>query len=158
RIEEEYQNKFYSTASIKITSLRVPLQIINPTKHSDTDSLKRIFKEEHSCRQEDIRHHIKAAISQDDLENALRNSGVLVTQLLDNALPYPKLELPPGTRLECLQGSDCIIAADEIFDGIDKRWIVNLFLDDLSEDLKRLFTEEYKHQKIPTNREFYCKI
>ncbi|KAH7112735.1 hypothetical protein EDB81DRAFT_670705, partial [Dactylonectria macrodidyma] len=158
RIEEERRNKFCGTASIKITSLRVPPQATNPTKHSDTDSLKRIFKEEHGCRQEDIRHHVKAAISQVDLEKALRNSGVLVTQLLDNALPYPKLELPPGTRLECLQGSDRITAADEIFDGIDKRWIVDLFLDDLSEDLKRLFTEEYEHQKTPTDGEFYCKI
>lgn len=33
-----------------------------------------------------------------------------------------------------------------------------LTLLDLSEDLKRLFTEEYEHQKTPTDGEFYCKI
>ncbi|RSL40409.1 hypothetical protein CEP54_016126 [Fusarium duplospermum] len=50
------------------------------------------------------------------------------------------------------------MAADEVFDGTNKRWIVDLYSDDLSDDLRTLFIEEYEYQKVPDDGEFYCKI
>ncbi|KAH7119294.1 hypothetical protein EDB81DRAFT_701221 [Dactylonectria macrodidyma] len=152
RIEEERRAKFCGTASLSISSLKPLLRTTNPVRRP------RLYREEHGCRQEDNRHHAKATISQHDFEIALTNAGISASRLQNDALPYPRLELPPGVQLECLQGADRIMAADEVFDGTNKRWIVDLYLDDLSDDLKTLFVEEYEYQKEPDDGEFYCKI
>ncbi|KAI5465187.1 hypothetical protein BGZ63DRAFT_351107, partial [Mariannaea sp. PMI_226] len=159
RIETERRAKFLGTASIRFSSLKPRSAAANPIRRPATKPLQRLFREEHGCRQEDSRHHAKATISQDELQTALMLSGISeISMLKADSLPYPQLEFPPGTRLECIQGCDRIIAADEVFDGANKRWIVDLYLNDISDDLKTLFTEEYTYQKDPEDGEFYCKI
>ncbi|WQF84245.1 hypothetical protein CDEST_09259 [Colletotrichum destructivum] len=158
RLEEERRAKFCGTASISISSLKPTLSATNRVRPPVPEPLKRLYREEHGCRKEDNRHHAKATISQHDFEAALLNAGISASRLQGDALPYPALELPPGVQLECLQGSDRIMAADEVFDDTNKHWIVDLYLDDLSDDLKTLFVEEYEYQMEPDDGEFYCKI
>ncbi|KZL65378.1 hypothetical protein CT0861_10703 [Colletotrichum tofieldiae] len=158
RLEEERRAKFCGTASISTSSLKPTLRTTNHVRRPVSEPLKRLYREEHGCRKEDNRHHAKATISQHDFEAALLNAGISASRLQSDALPYPALELPPGVQLECLQGSDRIMAADEVFDGTNKHWIVDLYLDDLSDNLKTLFVEEYEYQKQPDDGEFYCKI
>ncbi|KDN65750.1 putative conserved hypothetical protein [Colletotrichum sublineola] len=158
RLEEERRAKFCGTASISISSLRPTLRATNRVRRPVPEPLKRLYREEHGCRQEDNRHHAKATISQDDFALALANAGISAERLQSDALPYSRLEFPPEVQLECLQGTDRIMAADEVFDGMNKRWIVDLFLDDLSDELKTFFVEEYEYQKEPEDGEFYCKI
>ncbi|KAM4063620.1 hypothetical protein HRG_011295 [Hirsutella rhossiliensis] len=69
-----------------------------------------------------------------------------------------RLDLPPEVKLECVQGCDRLTAADDVLDGANKRWVVDLFLDDLSDDLKRMLLEDYDHQKAPSDGELYRKI
>ncbi|KAK2051942.1 hypothetical protein LY76DRAFT_527608, partial [Colletotrichum caudatum] len=158
RLEEERRAKFCGTASISISSLKPTLRGEDRIRRSVPEPLKRLYREERGCRREDNRHHAKAIISQHDFDVALLNAGVSATRLQSDALPYPRLEIPPGVQLECLQGSDRIMAADEVFDEPNKHWIVDLYLDDLSDELKTFFVEEYEYQKEPDDGEFYCKI
>ncbi|KAF4432882.1 hypothetical protein CFRS1_v007744 [Colletotrichum fructicola] len=158
RLEEERRVKFCGTASISISSLKPALRTANRVRRPAPEPLKRLYREEHGCRQEDHSHHAKAIISQSDFDAAILQAEISVSRLQSDALPYPVLRLPPGVQLECLQGSDRIVAADEVFEGTNKHWIVDLYLDDLSDDLKRLFVEEYEYQKGPDDGEFYCKI
>ncbi|KAK1656994.1 hypothetical protein BDP55DRAFT_43322 [Colletotrichum godetiae] len=158
RLEDERRAKFCGTASISISSLKPTPRTADRVRRPVSEPLKRLYREEHGCRQEDHRHHAKATISQFDLEAALTNAGITASRLQSDALPYPVLGLPPGVQLECLQGSDRIMAADDVFDGADKHWTVDLYLDDLSDDLRTLFVEEYEYQKEPDDGEFYCKI
>ncbi|KAF4417345.1 hypothetical protein CFRS1_v015900 [Colletotrichum fructicola] len=158
RLEEERRAKFCGTASISISSLKPALRTADRVRRPAPDPLKRLYREEHGCRQEDHSHHAKAIISQSNFDAAILQAEIPVSRLQSDALPYPVLRLPPGVRLECLQGSDRIVAADEVFDGTNKHWIVDLYLDDLSDDLKRLFVEEFEYQKEPDDGEFYCKI
>ncbi|KAK1712146.1 hypothetical protein BDP67DRAFT_405004, partial [Colletotrichum lupini] len=158
RLEDERRAKFCGTASICISSLKPALRTANRVRRPVPEPLKSLYREEHGCRQEDHRHHAKAIISQSDLEAALTKAGITASRLQGDALPYPVLGLPPGVQLECLQGSDRIMAADEVFDGSNKHWTVDLYLDDLSDDLRALFVEEYEYQKEPDDGEFYCKI
>lgn len=128
RIENERRAKFIGTASISFSSLKPP-QTAHPIRRPVTKPLQRLFREEHGCRQEDNRHHAKAIISQGDLEAALVRSGISLTTLKKDTLPYPRLKIPSGLQLECLQGSDRIMAAEEVFDGTHKHWIVDLYRD-----------------------------
>ncbi|KDN68704.1 putative conserved hypothetical protein [Colletotrichum sublineola] len=158
RLEEERRAKFCGTASISISSLKPTLRGNDRIRRSIPEPLKRLYREEHGCRREDNRHHAKAIISQHDFNVALLNAGVSATRLQSDALPYPRLEIPPGVQLECLQGSDRIMAADEVFDGSNKHWIVDLYLDDLSDELKSFFVDEYEYQKEPGDGEFYLQV
>ena len=131
RIEEERRMKYRGTASIELTSLC--FQDSNESNGNCTqrsaDGLKRMFQEEHGCRQEGARHHAIAVISQRHLDAALEAAGLPAARLLVDSLPYPELELPPNVQLDCLQGRDRILAADNVFEGTNKRWVVDLFLD-----------------------------
>ena len=137
RIEEERRAKYRGTASIKLTALRFQASSERWKRNSakgNVDCLKRMFQEERGCRQEDARHHAIAIISQHHLDAALEAAGIPATRLLTDSLPYPELELPPHVQLECLQGRDRILAADDVLVGLEKRWVVNLFLHGMRSD------------------------
>ncbi|RSL52060.1 hypothetical protein CEP51_015113, partial [Fusarium floridanum] len=161
RIDQERRAKFCGTASLRVKALRFSEPDSIGGQASDRRSvepLKRMFREEKGYRKEDNRHHAKAIISPDVLAVTLLDAGIQAERLRNETEPYAELEIPPGTQLECLQRYDRVAAADEAFDGIDKRWVVDLFLDDLSEELRRLFVEEHDYQKAPDDGKFYRKI
>lgn len=129
RIENERRAKFWGVASVKVACLQFRgSEHAASLKSRNAESLKRIFQEERGCRQEDSRHHAKALISQRDLE-AVALTQISMASLLADTLPYPKLDLPPGIVLECLQGCDRVAAANEVRQWSDQRWVVDLFMD-----------------------------
>ena len=70
-----------------------------------------------------------AIIGQQQLANAMRDSGVSVQQLLA-AGPlngYPSLEFPTGVKLECLHGLHRIEAGREFLLPTEKWWVVDLY-------------------------------
>lgn len=127
RIEEERRKKYLGTASIDFRCLGQPSILPNPTRKSNVLALKRIFQEERGCRQEDSRHHAKATISSDVFQQALASANVSMERLREDNLPFVKLDIPQGVILECLQGLDRMSAADEVFSGSRKRWVVDLY-------------------------------
>jgi hypothetical protein len=137
RIEEERRIKYRGTASLRLTSLRYQDQEykhnVNPkTKKANVDKISRMFQQEHGCRKEDKRHHVKALISQQELEAAILRALIPSERLMANDVPYPELEFPPGVKIECLEGHDLLVAADRKLQGAKKRWIVDLYLDGAS--------------------------
>ncbi|KAF4339512.1 hypothetical protein FBEOM_6574 [Fusarium beomiforme] len=161
RIEQERRAKFCGTASVKVASLKFRNLDDNGIRESlapNIEPLKRMFREERGCRQDDIKYHAKVTISPQALVAALDHTGLQRETLLDNNLPYPKLEIPPNNQIVCLQRYDRASAYAEVFEGGDKRWIVDLFSDDLSEELERFFVEEFEYQKAPDDGKFYRKI
>lgn len=130
RIEAERRAKYCGTASIRVASLRFRDATHVATKsQKNAETLKRIFLEERGCRREDSRHHAKAIVSKETLEAALAKSGLSVTSLLGDGVSFPQLSLPDGVSLQCIQGRDRLTAADEVLQGENKRWVVDLFLD-----------------------------
>lgn len=132
RIEQERRAKFCGTASIRVSSLNfedVDGDGGRKSLNVSVEPLKRMFREERGCRQDDSRHHAKAIISRDVLETALSYTGLQSGDLLADTLPYPKLEIPTHIKIKCLQRYDRASASAEVFEGADKSWIVDLFYD-----------------------------
>ncbi|KID60053.1 hypothetical protein MBR_10470, partial [Metarhizium brunneum ARSEF 3297] len=161
RIEEERRAKYCGTASISIASLqyRDPADDgATGSKNNHVDAIKRMFRQERGCRKEDSRHHVKALIPQQVLEAAVARASIPSSSLMRDALPYPELEFPTGVKIECLEGHDRLAAADKVLQGSKKRWTVDLYLDDLSDDLRLLLTDGYDYQKAPDDGEYYVTI
>ncbi len=131
RIQDERRKKYCGTASLRITSLRYrdSSRAGGNIQKNHVDAIKRMFRQEHGCRKEDSRHHAKALISQQALEEAVKRASIPSGALMADALPYPELEFPHGFSLECLQGHDRLEAAEQVLQGTQKRWIVDLYLD-----------------------------
>ncbi|KAK2598197.1 hypothetical protein QQS21_005674 [Conoideocrella luteorostrata] len=75
-----------------------------------------------------------------------------------DTLPYLDLEFLPDVKIECLEGYYRLAAADKMLRGSKKRWMVDLYLDSLSDDLRRLLTDRYDYQKRPDDGEYYVTI
>lgn len=132
RIEEERQAKFCGTASIRLKAIRFKTsasQGISGKEARSVASLKRQFREELESCQASGRYRVKVLIRQDDLKTALIKSNTSRVDLMASSFPYPKLELPSTLTLECLQGHDCLAAAEDVLEGSQKRWDADIFLD-----------------------------
>lgn len=130
RLEEERRKKYCGTASLRLTSLQYR-ECAGP-KSLHVDAMQRVFRQEHGCRKEDNRHHVKALISQQVLEAAVICASIPSERLMADTLPYPELEFPPGIKIECIEGHDRLAAADGVLQGSKKRWIVDLYVDGMS--------------------------
>ncbi|KAH7016538.1 uncharacterized protein B0I36DRAFT_254585 [Microdochium trichocladiopsis] len=161
RLDQERRAKFCGVASIRVnalcfagprwtTELAPERRILEP--------FKRKFREEKGFRADEHRHHAKAIISPELLDSCLRNANIEAQRLREETEPHVELELPPNTQLQCLQQGEKALAACEAFDGAQTRWIVDLYLEDLSDDLRRLFLEEHDYREAPSDGEFYRKI
>lgn len=109
---------------MRIASLAYQGEAYDETVNSNNrhiDALKRMFVQEQGCRQEDTRHHAKALISQKVLEAAVACSSITTGSLMADTIPYPELDLPPGTRVECLQGYNRLTAAEVVLRGPKQR-------------------------------------
>ncbi|PMB67544.1 hypothetical protein BM221_007214 [Beauveria bassiana] len=160
RIEEEKRAKFCGTASLRLSAL----EYRNPRRDGaggstrNIDAIERMFRQENGCRKEDSRHHAKAVISPQMLEAALRNAGISGEKLMSDALPFYELEFDPGIQIECIEGHDRLAAADNVLYGSKTRWIVDLYLNDISDDLRLLLSDGFDYQKPPDDGTYYVTI
>ncbi|KAM3474863.1 hypothetical protein MY5147_004063 [Beauveria neobassiana] len=122
------------------------------------DAIERMFRQENGCRKEDSRHHAKAVISPQMLEAALRNAGISGEKLMSDALPFYELEFDPGLQIECIEGHDRLAAADNVLYGSKTRWIVDLYSNDISDDLRLLLSDGFDYQKPPDDGTYYVTI
>ncbi len=127
RLDNEQRSKYCGTVALKVSSLAFPSQT-HASLGWDTESLKKIF-EYRGGRQDNAHSRAKAIISRRELDAALTGTDLTPKRLEAAVPPFPRLNLPLGTRLECIQGCDRLAAADELFGGADKCWVVDLFLD-----------------------------
>ncbi|KAH7029685.1 uncharacterized protein B0I36DRAFT_228315, partial [Microdochium trichocladiopsis] len=161
RIDQERRAKFCGTASVSVRALcfTAPEWSTQTVTYRRTvEPYKRKFREERGSRTDEHQHHVKAVINAETLAVSLQEANITVQQLREQKEPYVQLELPPGTQLQCLQRYEKVLAATEASGGAKDRWTVDLYLDDLSAELRRLFLEEHDYQEAPTDGEFYRKI
>jgi hypothetical protein len=129
------------------------------------ERVKRIFRKA-GCRQLEVRHHIPALVSQQQLDTALggaRRKGRWKTGNLPSSHAtiktqdgYPELDFPEG--VECLDGLHRVEAGKEWLSPTEKWWIVDLYLSDISYELKTVLNEEYSNKENPCDSEIYRKI
>jgi hypothetical protein len=129
------------------------------------ERLKRRFQKA-GCRPEEKHHHIPALVDQRELNVALENArqkGRWKTDILpstdatiNDQEGYPELDLPGG--VECLDGFHRIQAGKEWLLPGEKWWIVDLYLSDISYQLKTILNEQYWNKETPCDGEIYRKI
>lgn len=128
-------------------------------------TLKDIFKRE-GCLPMKIGNHIPVTIDQQLLDAALEDAQQKrrwQTNTLPNSYSiinsqggYPELEFPGG--LEYLHGCQRIQAGREYLTPSEKWWIVDLYLSNISYELRTFLVEEYTNEEKPCDGEIYRKI
>lgn len=156
RLAAETSIKYRGTACIELEALTFAYE----ADEKNVMRLKKFFKK-NGCNRLDVRNHIPAVISQEQLDIAIRNSNTTAKALMNGCHTrdsFVELRFPVNFRLQCLHGSDRVRAATEVLSPADKHWIVDLYLEDLSHELRTTLEEEYSCEKEPDDGEFYCKI
>lgn len=128
RVQAEKRVQHVGTASVRLDHLAFPLSAGLDRKN--VERLKRLFQKG-GCFPGQFANRIPALVHPDMLQQSLALSNISADQLrsgVDEPEGHARLELPAGTRLECLRGQHRAIAAAEVLGVQEKRWIVDLFL------------------------------
>ena len=130
RIEAEKSTKHIGVARVKLDVLEFPnSRTLDP---KNVERLKNLFRGQRGCKPDDLQNRIPAVIDEVTLSEALDVSGLSRGALLSPGPDHPRLDFPPGQRLECLRGQHRIKAARETFKSLDTYWTVDLFIAGLS--------------------------
>ncbi|CAK7237487.1 hypothetical protein SBRCBS47491_009993 [Sporothrix bragantina] len=157
RIETEKSVKHVGTASVRLDALDFPSAGLD---RKNVERLKRLFQAG-GCFPGQFANRIPALIHAEALQQALALSGVSAEQLrsgADVSDGHAPLEVPAGIRLHCLRGRHRAVAAGEMPTIRQKRWTVDLFLPDSSEDLRYALMDEYANEHCPDDGLFYFQI
>ncbi|KAF7164507.1 hypothetical protein CNMCM6106_001025 [Aspergillus hiratsukae] len=157
RLAAERRRKYIGTAKVSISQIQFDPPLPRDLDPKNLDRLREIFRK-NRCRRLDVDNHVPAIVSQEDLAGALRKADVPQRALLTND-PHqlPQLRFAAG-QLRVLHGRHRVQAGAEVLPPADRWWTVDLYLDDIGEELRTSLVEEYANQKKPTDGEIYRKI
>ena len=127
RLAAETSIKYRGTACIALEALTFACE----ADEGNVMRLKQLFKK-NGCNRLDVRNHVPAVISQEQLDIAIRHSKTTAKALIDSCNTrdnFVELKFPVNFRLQCLHGSDRVRAATEILPPTEKYWIVDLYLE-----------------------------
>ncbi|RAL09441.1 uncharacterized protein BO97DRAFT_445522 [Aspergillus homomorphus CBS 101889] len=122
----------------------------------NVERLHEIFAKD-GCHRLDIRNHITAVVSRTNLQRACQATGLTLEELKYRPQQYPRLCFH-RPQVQCLHGQYRIKAAEDFLSPSDRWWTVDLYLDDISSDLRNALVDEYANEKLPTDGEVYRKI
>ncbi|KAE8316024.1 hypothetical protein BDV41DRAFT_145517 [Aspergillus transmontanensis] len=126
RIQAEKSAKHIGVARIKLNMLEFPnSRSLDP---KNVQRLKNLFRGQRGCKPGDLQNRIPAVVDEATLGEALNASGLTRVALLSPGLDYPRLDLPPVVRLECLRGQHRVQAAKETSGSADTYWVIDLFI------------------------------
>jgi hypothetical protein len=127
-LEAERRLMYQGSARICLDVLQFEWDQQRELDTGHVEFLKECFRNE-DCQRLPAENHVPAIIGQQQLVNAMRDSGVSVQQLLAAGPPndYPRLEFPTGVKIECLHGLHRIEAGREFLSPTEKWWIVDLY-------------------------------
>ncbi|KIW54605.1 hypothetical protein PV05_06954 [Exophiala xenobiotica] len=146
--------------SVRLEVLSFPeIKTKDPTKlKNNVERLKKAFWDE-GCWRLPLPNHIPAQIDKQSLDAAIRHSQRSSEELFVGPRDeYPELEFPPGYQLMCLDGQSRALAAAKVLPLADRRWIVDLYAADLTEELRTILVEEYSNEDRPHPGEIYRKL
>ncbi|OAL33366.1 hypothetical protein AYO20_07377 [Fonsecaea nubica] len=162
-IVRDKASNFRGKARVMLNVLRFTPENIRDLDRANVERLKAIYEEE-GCLREGPERHVPAIISLADLTRAIEFTGtseVSLDRLLDNPKELPPLlKFPPNVHIECLTGKHRIQAARESakLRAVDKWWIVDLYLEGLSDKSKRALSEEYSNSLNFSDGIIFLKI
>ncbi|KAJ5974799.1 hypothetical protein N7481_008506 [Penicillium waksmanii] len=157
RLAAERRLKYIGAAKVSIRQIQIEPPLPRDLDHKNLDRLRNIFRK-NRCRRLDVQNHVPATVSRHNLAEALQKANVLQESLLTTEGRHiPRLEFRKG-QLRGLHGRHRIQAGVEVLSPADRWWTVDLYTDDIGEELRAALVEEYSHQKKPTDGEVYHKI
>ncbi|KAL4755928.1 DUF3723 domain-containing protein [Aspergillus foveolatus] len=157
RLATERRLKYLGTAKVSINQIQFEPPLPRDLDSKNVARLREIFRK-NQCRRLDVDNHVPATVSQQDLAVALQNANVSQQSLLTNNPPhFPELRFAAG-QLRALHGRHRVQAGAEVLPPADRWWTIDLYLDDIGEELRASLLEEYANQKKPTDGEIYRKI
>lgn len=118
-------SSYLGTACVDLDALLFPQSAFRRLRPKNVARLVRIFKTQ-GCLRSHPDHHIKATISRERLNEALRYSDQTAADRLLSTTDYPELWLAPGT-LACLFGLHRIEAAKQYLEYPSRWWTVKLY-------------------------------
>ncbi|KAJ5152435.1 hypothetical protein N7492_009715 [Penicillium capsulatum] len=100
-----------------------------------------------------------AVLQHIDPKNVERlSAGVNTTDLLtDQPSRFPHLHFSIGS-IKCLHGQHRLKAGEHYLPSVDQWWTVDLYLDDISRDLRSRLVDEYANERVPSDGEIYIKV
>ncbi|KAB8218281.1 hypothetical protein BDV33DRAFT_175639 [Aspergillus novoparasiticus] len=125
RIQAEKSAKHIGVARTKLMLEFPNSRSLDP---KNVQRLKNLFRGQRDCKPGDLQNRIPAVVDEATLGEALNASGLTRVALLSPGPDYPRLDLPPGVRLECLRGQHRVQAAKETSGSADTYWVIDLFI------------------------------
>lgn len=143
-VEEELHRElcsyFRGSAKIRLVHLEPEEYNYFNLDEGNVARLQEVFKLQ-GCLRLNPEHHIRALISNETLEGALRTSE-LRPQDLYQLDEFEDLALGEGVRVTVLQGRHRVQAAKRFCEGDDRWWVVDLY-DDRKLSTKVVFRTPY---------------
>ncbi|KAA8652798.1 hypothetical protein EYZ11_011222 [Aspergillus tanneri] len=157
QLASERRLKFQGTAKVNLDDIYFPPQTGRQMDQKNVDRLCDVFRED-ECRNLTIEHRVPAIVSRHHLQAAQEKANVATSMLLTRVeSEIPHLQFPPG-QLLALHGRHRIAAGREVLPPGHYWWAVDLYLDNIGDDLKTSLIEEYSNEKPPSDGEIYRKI
>ncbi|EED20933.1 conserved hypothetical protein [Talaromyces stipitatus ATCC 10500] len=157
RLGIERSDRYKGTAKIDFSDIRFNSNLSRPLEQQNIVRLREIFLQE-GCRRFEIQNHVTAVVSQRHLRMALEAAGATDTDLFTsdpNQMPHLQFS---ESQVNCLHGQHRIQAAAEILPPDDRWWTVDLYLEDISLELRSALIDEYSNERQPSDGEIYRKI
>ncbi|KAL5333673.1 hypothetical protein BJX70DRAFT_48849 [Aspergillus crustosus] len=148
--------KYQGTAKINLDQISLQPLMSRELDQKNVERLRDIFAKD-GCQRLDIRNHVTAIVSRRHLGRACHAVGLTAEELKTYQPQYPHLSFR-GHQVQCLHGQHRLKAAEETLPPSDRWWTVDLYLDDISPDLRTTLVDEYANEKAPTDGEVYRKI
>ncbi|KAH1355733.1 hypothetical protein KXX63_000776 [Aspergillus fumigatus] len=156
QLATERQLKYQGTAKINLTEISLHPSVDRTIDQKNVQRLCHIFLKD-GCQRLDIRNHVTAIVSRRHLTRACHDAGLTPEELKSHQRQYPHLRFS-GHPVQCLHGQHRLKAGEETLAPSDQWWIVDLYLDDISQDLQHALVDEYANERHPTDGEVYRKI
>ncbi|KAH2165026.1 hypothetical protein KXW37_006964, partial [Aspergillus fumigatus] len=156
QLATERQLKYQGTAKINLTEISLHPSVDRTIDQKNVERLCHIFLKD-GCQRLDIRNHVTAIVSRRHLTRACHDAGLTPEELKSHQRQYPHLRFS-GHPVQCLHGQHRLKAGEETLAPSDQWWIVDLYLDDISQDLQHALVDEYANERHPNDGEVYRKI
>ncbi|KAL2848991.1 hypothetical protein BJX68DRAFT_276174 [Aspergillus pseudodeflectus] len=156
RLTTERLLKYQGTAKIDLDQIYLQPLTSREIDQKNVDRLRDIFAKD-GCQRLDIRNHVTAIVSRRHLGRACQAAGLTAEELKTCQQQYVHLSFR-GHQVQCLHGQHRLKAAEETLPPFDRWWTVDLYLDDISPDLRTALIDEYANEKAPSDGEVYRKI
>ncbi|KUL81736.1 hypothetical protein ZTR_09842 [Talaromyces verruculosus] len=156
-LANEGRLKFQGVAKVNLGEICFDSQSNRQLDQKNVERLCKIFREE-GCHHLAVENRIPVIVSPRGLAAALAAANISAHTLQSHReSEVPHLRFPPG-QLHGLHGRHRVAAGLDVLLVSTRWWAVDIYLDDVGEELRTSLIEEYANKKPPSDGEIYRKI